>query len=362
MFVVHFAEYASGGVATYIRLLINNQANDSEIKKIVLVISDKNSEDFYFDSEKVVVERYKYSRGFVGLFVLVMQLFKIGKLKPSIVHLHSTFAGLSRIMLFLVERNYQVIYCAHGWAFLNGNKISSFKNKLYITVEKLLLKVTDRVINISKYENDASVKLGFAKNKLILIRNSVQLVPSYNEVPRIFSGNGNKYIKLLFVGRLDTQKGIDILIDAVKDDSKFVLSVIGDTVLNSNDTFENSQNIRFEGWKQNKDVDSYIRQSDAVIIPSRWEGFGLVALEAMRNKKAVVASDSGALPDIVLDGQTGYVFKNGDVESLKKVLAKLSARELKSMGEAGYKRCVEFYNPDDMFQSIKKLYKECLKR
>ena len=74
MFVVHFAEYASGGVATYIRLLINNQANDSEIKKIVLVISDKNSEDFYFDSEKVVVERYKYSRGFVGLFVLVMQL------------------------------------------------------------------------------------------------------------------------------------------------------------------------------------------------------------------------------------------------------------------------------------------------
>ena len=68
-------------------------------------------------------------------------------------------------------------------------------------------------------------------------------------------------------------------------------------------------------------VFSYINACDAVIVPSRWEGFGLIAIEGMRAGKAIIVSNRGALPEIV-DQHTGLTF---DIENER--LAPASAQQ-----------------------------------
>lgn len=52
-------------------------------------------------------------------------------------------------------------------------------------------------------------------------------------------------------------------------------------------------NVESIGWINHDEIDSYYSLFDAVIIPSRWEGFGLVAIEAMKNAKAIIVSNRG---------------------------------------------------------------------
>ncbi len=68
-------------------------------------------------------------------------------------------------------------------------------------------------------------------------------------------------------------------------------------------------------------------------MPSHWEGFGLVALEAMRNRKAVIASRVGGLPELVLDGINGRLMDIRDVPASRDLLAGLNKPELARMGE-----------------------------
>jgi len=58
-----------------------------------------------------------------------------------------------------------------------------------------------------------------------------------------------------------------------------------------------------------KDIEKIIEISDLTIVPSLWEGFGLVVIESMVKKKVVLASDTGGIPEIIEHGENGYLFK-----------------------------------------------------
>jgi glycosyltransferase involved in cell wall biosynthesis len=75
-----------------------------------------------------------------------------------------------------------------------------------------------------------------------------------------------------------------------------------------------------------------------VIIPSRWEGFGLVAIEAMRNGAPVIASDRGALPEVLDMGRAGLIFDPENTTALARLLDELTPDRLKAMGAAGKAR------------------------
>jgi glycosyltransferase involved in cell wall biosynthesis len=92
--------------------------------------------------------------------------------------------------------------------------------------------------------------------------------------------------------------------------------------------------------------DQYARSS-IVVVPSLWqEPFGLVLLEAMASRKPVVAYRSGAVPEIVADGETGFVVEKGNVEQLaQRVLDLLKDPGLAGkMGEAGRQRVVREFD------------------
>ncbi|MHC1510800.1 glycosyltransferase [Pediococcus pentosaceus] len=361
---MHVAEYASGGVATYLKNLIDEQSKNNNINKIYLLCSSNKSDlDLLkFKSEKVEVIKYKYTRSLKGIFKLLMLVPTIKKKKADIIHLHSTFAGLLRITLSLSGYKKKIIYCSHGWAF---NKETSLLNKYtYMFIEKILSSLCNRIINISENEADSAKFIN--KKKMVTIKNSI---PDIKLVER--NNFEDKCKRLLFIGRLDKQKGIDILIKAVNKVNgkhrkrKIHLSVVGDSILEDSIIEKNNtKEISFLGWQTSNNIQEMLLNNEALVIPSRWEGFGLISLEAMRAERMVLASDAGALPEIVRNNYTGLIFKRNSIESLEKILEcflNLSSDELKKYGEHGREIYIKDFNYTHLIEQMNKLYYEVAK-
>ena len=99
---------------------------------------------------------------------------------------------------------------------------------------------------------------------------------------------------------------------------------------------------------------------DAVIIPSRWEGFGLVAIEAMRNKKAVIASNRGALPELIQNEFNGYIFDLNNCEELVFILNNLDKDKMKLLGENGYLMYKEKFTSEILNEKLIIEYKKAI--
>ena len=103
------------------------------------------------------------------------------------------------------------------------------------------------------------------------------------------------------------------------------LHVVGARVNGDGDDVELPQNVRMHGWVSSDRIDDYYRSADALVVPSRWEGFGLVV--------AALVSDRGGLPTVVAAGRTGYVFSPSP-GAIAETLAQLDGAALASMRPA----------------------------
>lgn len=100
------------------------------------------------------------------------------------------------------------------------------------------------------------------------------------------------------------------------------------------------------------------RDCDAVIMPSRLEGFGYVAVEAMACGKPVIAFDNSSLPEIVADGKTGFLLRTDDVEGLAGACRRLAADRdlLGAMGRAARSAALEKFSEDAALTRYLDLY------
>jgi glycosyltransferase involved in cell wall biosynthesis len=96
------------------------------------------------------------------------------------------------------------------------------------------------------------------------------------------------------------------------------------------------------------DMPQFWRHSDVAVVPSNSviESFGMVAVEAMACGRPVIATRNGALPEIVVDGETGYLIEPGDIEGLRNALVRYAADEelRREHGRNARRRCEEKFN------------------
>jgi glycosyltransferase involved in cell wall biosynthesis len=104
--------------------------------------------------------------------------------------------------------------------------------------------------------------------------------------------------------------------------------------------------------------------SDLVVLPSRYEAFPNVVLEAYACSKPVVASNVGAIPDIVLHGETGLLFQAGDVKGLANAIAYMLANpeESERMGCNARRLVEEKFSIDRVVTQLEILYEKVLKK
>lgn len=350
MKILHVGEYVNGGVATYLRTLLNGLQKYNDIESYLLVSEYKSQKNWENMTKKVFY--YKYKRSIANIFLAIKQIHAVIKdINPDIIHVHSTWAGLFvRLPYLLKKRKAKIIYQSHGWSFLMDT--SKYKKNIYAFVEKILSIPTDKIINISNYEQNQAIKYGLNKNKMVMIYNGVE--DKVNKSNLKLNWDRNK-INLLFVGRLDRQKGLDLFLDVYNKIKleNIHLYVIGASILDNN-LPQSTKYVTYLGWVDNKDIDAYYQACDAVIMPSRWEGFGLVAIEAMRNSKPVIASNMGALPELIKNNINGYIFDIKNDKVLKEILLNINKNELQVLGKQA--RLIYLKNFTDLI-FIKNIYK-----
>lgn len=178
--------------------------------------------------------------------------------------------------------------------------------------------------------------------------------------------------EVLFVGRLEARKGIDVLLAAIPlvlgeiPDARF--SIVGDDTLVGPDgrtykeTFltggEWDGAVRFEGRMDDTALPGAYSRCDVFVAPSRFESFGLVFLEAMRAAKPVIGCDVGGMPEVIDDGKSGLLVPPGDPRALADAIISLlrdSARR-RQMGRAGRERFLSHFTSGRMAQESESLY------
>jgi glycosyltransferase involved in cell wall biosynthesis len=120
--------------------------------------------------------------------------------------------------------------------------------------------------------------------------------------------------------------------------------------------------VTFTGIR--RDVPSILSQTDLFVMPSFWEGLGLVFLEAMAFSLPIVAARVSAVPEIVSHGETGLLVPPGDPVVLKSALAELlddPARAAR-LGRAGLERLETRFAVDEMVDETVRVYEECMER
>lgn len=173
--------------------------------------------------------------------------------------------------------------------------------------------------------------------------------------------------RLLYVGRLAREKGVDLLLSAFpairKSFSDVRLTIAGDgparQVLEHQAALGHADAIKFVGWIHPQEIPDLINDSTIVVIPSRYrEPFGLIAVEAAQLARPVVASRTGGLPEIVVDGQTGLLFENENSGELARSVLYLleSPEKAVRMGEAGYERATKLFSQERFVNAYDKLY------
>ena len=359
MKVLHVAETLKGGLETYLRIVSGFQANSPDIAQVKFVLPGRVD---WLDAERTHV--VPTARNASSLMKYAGQVRKIIEAeRPAVLHLHSSIAGgVVRAMALLgqIPRGVKIVYCSHGWAFDQTGP--GYKKLAYRWIERLLSWRSDAIICISDHEIRIAEKFGIVRCQCIpngIDRTEPSPIQPAQPLTEAVAAEPRK---LLFVGRLDRQKGIDALLDSyVRVRPNFKLIVVGDAVRKDLQLAQSDQ-VEFKGWLEKDALDAVYRSCDAIIVPSRWEGFGLVAVEAMARSKAVFASAVGGLVDIVDNGRSGRLFALEQMDQTLRDIDDLSDASLRQMGQARRQIFEEKFTSQRMNTAIVHLYKESVSR
>lgn len=354
--IVHAAETIKGGVATILKSLLADQSEDPVCIPIAL-IPDRHAMELDPISSSFIATFRSHGRGFRTLLSFALSLRRlIASHQPHILHLHSTFAGfIGRLVLltFRPSKRPHVIYCPHAFPFLM--QTSPLQKSLYRALERLLSRITDRIICVSQFEYREALLAGLPHAKLLVIYNGINPPLAPFRPSRTASNSTN----LLFVGRFDRQKGFDILQMAMQRlPEHYHLTAVGAPVHGT--AFPSpASNITYTGWLPPLQLAEYYRSADLVIMPSRWESFGLVAIEAASYGTPTLAPDIAAFPELIDNCNTGLLF-DGTVSGLVAAITTSSPDQLMQLGKAARQHYKHKFASSSMCLLTRQLYNDVL--
>ena len=365
MRILHVAESVKGGCGTYINQLVHAQMADPNVESVHVVLPDAHVvqvPDIPEPNRTLFTSR---GRSFASLWALWRATARVLEaFQPDCVHLHSTFAGaVGRIGMALQRNRPSIVYCAHGWAFdIAGSPI---KRGAMALAERVLSHGCEGVIAISEYERNRGVAVGIAPDRIVTVLNGITDAPpaSQHDLPALHHERpADEPRRVLFIGRLDRQKGIDTLLSALDGlAEKVALRIIGSAVVGDQAAFAYDRpGVTMLGWCDDRYIREQLAWADCVVIPSRWEGFGLVALEAMRAGRAVIASNVGGLPEVLDPTVTGWLVPPDDPVSLRATLLSLSDAQLTTAGAAGRRRFVQQFTIERTAKALSSVYRQAI--
>jgi glycosyltransferase involved in cell wall biosynthesis len=247
-----------------------------------------------------------------------------------------------------------------------SNIVSNIRNS-YKEIETLR-KLKIPVITISDYSRRQLIKNGIPPEQTVTLKHGVPkpIIDSQALTREIHQNQ-----RILFVGRIVPEKGLDWLLKALtKVDPKIHLDIAGkgwdrSRLENLSHYYGLKNRVAWHNWCSNEKLSELYQNSFALIFPSIWpEPAGLVTLEAYTHYRSVVASAVGGIPEYVRNGETGILVQPNNVQKLAHSITFLSQNyhQARQMGEQAYAYFLEKFTIEAHVNQLNKIYENSIER
>ena len=299
----------------------------------------------------------------------------IRRVRPDVVHTHTAKAGaVGRAAALLAGRRRPVVVHTFHGHVLRGY-FGTAGTLLFRVIEMALARATDRLVAVSPEVRDELVGLGVAPaEKFSVIRLGIELEPRVSfdgdvgEIRRRHGVGPDQFVVGWF-GRMTAVKRTDDLLTMLAGlrrrgvDAMLLLVGDGDDRARLEERaheLDLARSCLFLGYQE--DVAPWYAVCDAVALTSASEGTPVTIIEALAAGRAVVATRVGGVPDVVDEGETGFLVGAGDTHALVERLELLAndPERRRAMGEAGRERVLERYAVDRLVDDVDALYRELL--
>ena len=306
--VIQIIHRPDGGGAEFLSRIINEKIPNSKFDAIAIYFNNPKKVKLR-DNEFSLGTRSSYNPlNFFKLFFFIFK--KTRKYNKVILHGHLTHA-LYFLAPFSYFSKFLLIYTEH-------NSFNKRRNLKFLrSIEKYIYSRYSRIISISPFVQKELInwlygKKNKQKNKFMVIFNGSKLYPFKK---RKLS---KQKFNFLSIGSLTEQKGFDLAIETINSCRDYVSSytILGEgsqrgylTKLISK--YDLEKIVYLPGFKKPK---LYIEKCDIGLIPSKWEGFGLVSIEMVSSGMPILISDVRGMSDLFCDFQTVKIIKGREIE------------------------------------------------
>jgi len=234
-----------------------------------------------------------------------------------------------------------------SWSMWGGAKRKTLREFYDTVVGKGTMETADLITCVSKHERDMLVsEIGLSEDNIKIIYNGInwkdwEVLPDKNIFRKAYPEISEKFV--LFAGRLATNKGLSDLISAMEliDDEYVDLVITGaDMGLGKKlekEASEKGVKMHRLGHIDDETYRSVLAAAEMLVLPSEYEAFGIVLLEAAAAETAVIGTNVGGIPEAMSPNSNGLIVEYNDVPNLSKSIATLLEDEkmCKEMGLAG---------------------------
>jgi glycosyltransferase involved in cell wall biosynthesis len=317
--------------------------------------------------------------------------------RPDIAHIHLYKGGLTASILPVLKRNHiPTVITLHDFSllcprniFLNGtddicekcltsNPFNCViyrcnrKNIFYSIISYIEFEINnkffrpefyfDRIISVCKFNYEKHQIKSNLRERLVLLYNFSKELD--DNLPDHTKGE-----YFLFYGRLSKEKGILTLIDAwQKLGSRFKLKIAGKgdllNEINRKIELHNEGNIELLGFKSGTELDNLIKHSSFIIVPSEcYENNPMTIIEGYSLGKPVIASNVGGIPEIISEGETGFLFELKNIDDLAdkvKHANELSGREYETISKNARQFAEKSFSSANHYIKLMEIYSEAI--
>jgi glycosyltransferase involved in cell wall biosynthesis len=281
----------------------------------------------------------------------------------DIVHAHGYKADIYSYFA-LRQSAVPLVSTCHTW-YDNDLTVS-----LYGRADRFVLRSYAAVVAVSEEVRQRLLKAGVRDEKIHIIRNGIDLRPFDNAPPSLGDiSSQNRFPTVGLVGRLATEKGVDIFLRAAArvlielPSAKFV--VVGDGPDREQlelliEEMQIRDNVSLLGRRD--DMPSVYASLDIMVSASRQEGLPIAILEGMASSLPIIATAVGAVPTVVLDGRTGVLVPSEDIEALASQIVKLLPDQTRRqhLGDAAKKLVEEEFSAQRMTADYLRVYEQAI--
>ena len=290
-----------GGAQSVVANLVNALCKDHEV---TVIAGEGDGKMFDAINDRVQKIHCPYLKRAISPYNDIRTLYLLWKtnlkLKPDIIHLHSSKAGLLGRLILPKKK---IIYTVHGFDSIR------IAHRWLLPLERKMQHRCSTIVGVSQYDvNNLNSESIFQHTHLVYNGVSIPeekkqftIPPTYKKV-------------VMCIARVAKPKRHDIFIDCAQQLPDYAFVWIG----NQHPVEHVPENVFFMGNRPN--ASAYCHQADLFMLPSDYEGLPMVLLEAMCQGKPIVASRVGGIPEVVIDGENGYTIPNDSALFVEKIV------------------------------------------